>query len=201
MKNKKRYSIIFTLALLMGLVSAATAIPGKDVPVTYEGGRVTASYADISLVCFLEALSQLANLDVIVIETIDPTRRIHAEFNQVPLHTVLNSVLKGYNYAVVTNDPLSGRFSVFSYNHVARVATGKLPGLQSGSVGKPAAGAYRKGIETIIEDLEHQIASGAADREYEKWSRIRGEQFAVNAREQLARYRQQLDEQHDQAFD
>jgi len=197
MKNKKRYSIVLALALLVGLSSAATASPGKDLVLTYEGGQVTTSCADVKLVHFLEALSQSANLDVIVVEPLDPARRVCVAFNRVPLHTVLDTVLKGYNYAVVINDAQSGRSSVSSYGHVDRVLPGKPPVRRSDSAGKPAVDIPREYIAQRIESLEKHIASGAADREYDKWSRVRGEKFAVNAREKLARYRQRLDEMHD----
>jgi hypothetical protein len=47
-------------------------------------------------------------------------------------------------------------------------------------------------IQLMISNLEDRIASGQSDRDYEKWSSIKGEKYVIHDTELLAYYKQRL---------
>jgi hypothetical protein len=154
----------------------------------YNNGFVSIRKSDIPCIKFLIDLSELANLQLIVVETIDPNRLITVNFNHESIEEVVRSVLDGYSYAVIYNTSEKDQ-GLLSYK-AEKVKTNS----DDFGSGLPldAKETKRQMLIQKIEELNRRIKSGESDRFYSRWAKVRDPKFVVHDRDKLESYQRQL---------
>ncbi|MFO7740461.1 MAG: hypothetical protein R6V46_18425 [Desulfatiglandaceae bacterium] len=190
------------ICVLPLLVTCAVRWSHASKGLEYENGFVTVQESGVSLISFLENLSELAFLKIYVVETIDPTRRIQVNFEHQQIEKVLRFVLKGYNHAIVFNVPQHRQPAVFSYNtNESRqtVPAGSVTDSQESQLAQTepssepgAIEPQRQMLTQTIDELNQRIESGLSDMVYEKWVKVRGPKYVVHDRDRLRTYQGQL---------
>jgi hypothetical protein len=187
--------IVMNALFLLGLWGAHDQAQGASRVETleYENGLMSLSADQAPIMPVLDRITEAADIDVFVFDDVSRAR-VTADFEDRPLGDALHSVLKGYSYAVVYYSE-SGAHGGRTMLQFARARSERSPrrgrGGGSGLRPKPLE-AYAARTDTHIEMLERRIAEGISDREYDRWVKIRGPEYAVHDRERLKWAKQRL---------
>jgi protein-arginine kinase activator protein McsA len=157
------------------------------ISIEYDNGFVSIQKSNIPRIKFLKELSEMANLQIIIIEDMDLDQVITLNFKNEPVEQILRHVLKGCSYAVIYNTSEKNPGIVLSYKNIQanddRSESGKALNTKESA---------RQILTQKIEKLRCRIESGKSDREYERWAKIRDPQFIVHDRDRLKQYQKQL---------
>lgn len=188
-----RYAI-FNITVFICFLFLAIPYPAHsneaDASLAYNNGFVSVQKSDIPRIEFLIGLSELANLQFIVVEAIDPNQLITVNFNHEPIEEVVRSVLNGYSYAVIYNTSEKDQGIILSYNASGDIQT-NVDHFGSGTP-MDTKETTRQMLTQRIKELNRRIESGESDRCYEKWVKIKGPKFVVHDRDKLEGYQRQL---------
>jgi hypothetical protein len=190
-KNGKIQYTIFTVTAFIFILFFAfpqSAHPKEaEISLEYDNGFVSIQKSNIPRIKFLRELSEVANLQIIIVEDMDLDQTIILNFKNEPVEQILRHVLKGCSYAVIYNTSEKNPGIVLSYKNIKanddRSASGETLDTKESA---------RQILIQKIEELRCRIKSGESDREYERWAKIRGPKFVVHDRDRLKRYQQQL---------
>ena len=197
------FSALALICFLLFTLPCAAPSSHADTGLEYQNGLVSVQKFNISLINFLEDLSELANIKIYLVETVDPARRIRVNFDHQQIEKVLRSVLRGYNHAIIFNGQQISKAAVFSYNVGGNAKTnqGRSPTygqmedhpMPGGS--HPTSDEKEDKIKVLtqrISQLNQRIESGESDKEYEKWVKVRGPKYVVHDRDRLKAYQSRL---------
>lgn len=194
-----RRAVALILYLVLVIAAMAKAANADNLDLIYDDGHITCNISKVALGEFLTRLTEIANLQLIIVEPIDPADHIRAQFDRKTLDEVLKTVLKEYSYALVTLGSDENRAELISYNSHGNAVDGNSPnwnrttGHQAEYPYGMAAPTGDRGVLTDkIEALKQRIESGASDDEYEKWAQYRDPKFIVHDRDILSQYRRRL---------
>jgi len=175
------------------LVLLVVVLPAAPVRAAAQGAA-PAGQARITLSVnqALERLCREMNARVLVLGTL-PAKPVTLDLAQRSAEENLRSILKGYSYAVVYNDP-RGAYASFAEDASGDAAP---PGFHPGPQVTPVAGmaaplSARERLEARIETLEEQIQSGEADRFRDHWSKHRDPKYIYDHHAELQRLQRDL---------
>ena len=177
----------FLLVLLAMMFVAVSVQAGTQAAWTTDQARIS-----LSIDQALERLCQEINASVLVVGTL-PAQQVTLDLANRSAEENLRSILKGYSYVVIYNDPQR------SYDSLVEGPSGDAvpPDSHSGPlVPAPSDMAEpvtaRERLVARIEQLEAQIESGEADRFYDHWSQHRDSKYIYSHDRELERLHDNL---------
>jgi hypothetical protein len=132
-----------------------------------------------------QAIDRLAvelNAHIVLFSVLEDKRVILNLGTRSPVDT-LKSILKGYSYAVIFNDPSH------AYSDMSNELSAAVPPTTSEGPGLSMADLAQERLTKRIRQLEGQIDSGEADRFFERWSQYKDPKYIYNHRADLKRLR------------
>jgi hypothetical protein len=201
------WPVLFGAVFLIAFPAAQSVASNQTLPnlVEIQNGLISIPEGVYSRTEILDAISQLYGVEILVIGKLDSTQSVRVNFKKAKLEAVLQSLLKGKGFAIIRKDRHTDHAAK---PRVRYLQNGSSAGLGQSKAEDPAAShsgsvdyvtdsavleATEQGILSQMENLEKRIQNGQSDREYEIWSSVRGEQFAVHDSERLAQKQQELE--------
>ena len=169
-------------------------------------GLLSLQCEDRPVLDVLDRIAKAADMRIYLFDSPE-TSQIQRSYIQEPIGQVLRSLLKECDHAVVYASRGTPGVRFVGGNDVLKNRTlpesRALTRLDKEDVAETAGRGDSLAANTVLErqnrlmrELEARIESGDSGRDYEKWARIRGQQYVIHDKERLDLTQKQLGELH-----